>query len=82
MRHAWTHKLQLSGPTVHSLYCDLVMLCKFTSLSLFIFLVIPYTAYEHRRILICMTKFRAGFATGSVFVYIYVTVRFFFLANS
>ena len=21
MRHAWTHKLQLSGPTVHSLYC-------------------------------------------------------------
>ena len=23
MRYAWTHKLQLSGPTVHSVYCDL-----------------------------------------------------------
>ena len=24
MRHARTHKLQLSGPTVHSLYCDII----------------------------------------------------------
>ena len=23
MRNAWTHKLQSSGPTVHSLYCGL-----------------------------------------------------------
>ena len=24
MRHAWTAKCQLSGPTVHSLYCDYI----------------------------------------------------------
>ena len=24
MRYAWTHKLQLSGPAVHSLYCGTV----------------------------------------------------------
>ena len=28
MRHAWTQKLLLSGPTVCSLYCDLVILCR------------------------------------------------------
>ena len=26
MRNAWKHKLQLSGPTVHSLYCVFVII--------------------------------------------------------
>ena len=29
MRYAWTHKLQLCGPTVHSLYCHPVEKWKF-----------------------------------------------------
>ena len=43
---------------------NLVMLCKFKSLSLFISLEI-HSLYgqEHRKIAICMTKCRAGFAT-------------------
>ena len=43
-------------------------LCKFKSLSLFIpleiIIIVPYTVYKHRKTCICMTKCRAGFATG------------------
>ena len=44
---------------------NLVMLCKFKSLSLFISLEI-HSLYgqKHRKMCICMTKCRAGFATG------------------